>query len=56
VPVIYMAGNDSPAVREAALDSGCVALLTKPFSKQELIEALNRASAEQSGPTTRSEG
>ena len=45
VPVIYMTGNEDPAVREAALGSGCVAFLTKPFSAQELIEPLNRAAA-----------
>ena len=44
VPVIYMTGNDNPAVRKAALDSGCIAFLTKPFSVQELIEPLKRAS------------
>ena len=43
VPVIYITGNDSPAVREAALGSGCVAFLSKPFSLHALIEALNRA-------------
>ena len=42
VPVIYMTGNEDPAVRKAALDSGCIAFLTKPFSVQELIEPLNR--------------
>jgi FixJ family two-component response regulator len=42
VPVIYMTGNDSPAIRKAALDSGCIAFLTKPFSTQELIEPLKR--------------
>src|SRR6476646_9287979 len=36
-PVIYVTGNETPAVREAALGSGCVAFLTKPFSTQELI-------------------
>ena len=45
VPVIYITGNDSPAVREAALASGCVAFLTKPFSSRELIEPLKMASA-----------
>ena len=45
VPVIYMTGNEDPAVREAALASGCIAFLTKPFSVQELIEPLKRASA-----------
>ena len=43
VPVIYITGNDTPAVRKAALDSGCIAFLTKPFSTQELIEPLKRA-------------
>jgi FixJ family two-component response regulator len=43
VPVIYITGNDDPAVRKAALASGCIALLIKPFSAQELIEALKRA-------------
>ena len=43
VPVIYMTGNEDPAVRKAALDSGCIAFLTKPFSAQELIEPLHRA-------------
>ena len=45
VPVIYMTGNEDPAVREAALNSGCIAFLTKPFSVQELIEPLKKASA-----------
>ena len=45
VPVIYMTGNDSPSVREAALQSGCLAYLTKPFSARSLIEPLERASA-----------
>ena len=44
VPVIYITGNDSPAVRAAAVASGCTAFLIKPFSVQELIEALKRAS------------
>jgi FixJ family two-component response regulator len=43
VPVIYMTASDDPAVRKAALDSGCIAFLTKPFSVQELIEPLKRA-------------
>ena len=43
VPVIYMTASDNPAVRKAALDSGCIAFLTKPFSVHELIEPLKRA-------------
>jgi FixJ family two-component response regulator len=46
VPVIYMTGNDNPAVRVAAQQSGCVAYLTKPFSAKSLIEPLEKASAE----------
>ena len=45
VPVIFMTGNDSPAVRAAALQSGCLAYLTKPFSAKSLIDPLERASA-----------
>jgi CheY-like chemotaxis protein len=37
------ASNEDPAVREAALNSGCIALLTKPFSSQEPIETLKKA-------------
>jgi FixJ family two-component response regulator len=45
VPVIYMTGNDDPAVREAALQSGCLAYLTKPFSAKALIEPIEKTSA-----------
>jgi FixJ family two-component response regulator len=45
VPVIYMTGNDTPAVRTAAHQSGCLAYLTKPFSTRSLMEPLERASA-----------
>ena len=45
LPVIYITGNEDPAVRKAALASGCIAFLTKPFSAQSLIEPLKKASA-----------
>ena len=45
VPVIYITANDSQAVHTAALESGCLAYLTKPFSAKSLIEALEQASA-----------
>jgi FixJ family two-component response regulator len=45
VPVIFVTGNESPGVRKAALASGCIAFLTKPFSRQSLIEPLESASA-----------
>ena len=44
VPVIYITANDNPAVRAAALQSGCLAYLTKPFSVNSLIEPLKAAS------------
>ena len=44
VPVIYMTGSEDPAVREAALQSGCLAYLTKPFSAKSLIDPLKTAS------------
>jgi FixJ family two-component response regulator len=45
VPVIFMTGNDDPVVRKAAVASGCIAFLAKPFSTQSLIEPLKKASA-----------
>lgn len=45
VPVIYITGNDSHSVRMAALESGCIAYLTKPFPAKSLIEPLEQASA-----------
>ena len=47
-PVIYITGNASPAVRDAALASGCIAFLTKPFSAHELMEPLKNAWARHS--------
>lgn len=44
-PVIYITGNDSAENRAAAIASGCVAYLTKPFTAQSLIESVSRASA-----------
>src|SRR6478735_8061665 len=45
VPIIFITGNANPKVRDAAVASGCVAFLTKPFSAHELIEPLEKASA-----------
>jgi FixJ family two-component response regulator len=45
VPVIYMTGNDAPAVRASALQSECLAYLKKPFSARTLIEPIERALA-----------
>jgi FixJ family two-component response regulator len=46
VPVIYITANDNDAVRRAAMESGCIAYLTKPFSAKSLIDPIKRASAE----------
>ncbi|MFO1111117.1 MAG: response regulator [Bradyrhizobium sp.] len=45
LPVIFITGNDSDATRMAAMASGCLAYLTKPFSAQSLIEPIERAAA-----------
>jgi FixJ family two-component response regulator len=45
VPVIYMTANDTSAVRAAALQSGCLAYLEKPFSAKSLIDLIRQASA-----------
>jgi FixJ family two-component response regulator len=42
-PVIYITGNDSHANRSAAVESGCIAYLTKPFRAQSLMEPIQRA-------------
>jgi FixJ family two-component response regulator len=46
LPVIYITGNDSHATRMAAMASGCLAYLTKPFTAQSLIEPITRAAAD----------
>ena len=45
LPVIYITGNDSDAARMAAMASGCVAYLTKPFTADSLIGPIKRAAA-----------
>lgn len=42
VPVIYITGNDNPATRMAAMASGCVAYLTKPFTANSLMQPIER--------------
>lgn len=44
LPVIFITGKDSPATRTAALASGCLAYLTKPFSAGSLIGPIERVS------------
>src|SRR6476620_12024001 len=45
LPVIYITANDNPAVRMAAIESGCIAYLTKPFAARSLLEPVGKASA-----------
>ena len=45
LPVIYITGKDNHATRMAAMESGCIAYLTKPFAAQSLIEPIERALA-----------
>lgn len=43
VSVIYITGNDNHADQSAAIESGCVAYLTKPFAANTFIESVERA-------------
>ena len=45
VPVIYMTGRDNDATRMAAMASGCLAYLAKPFTARSLMEPIERAFA-----------
>jgi FixJ family two-component response regulator len=45
LPVIFITGRDGPATRMAAMASGCIAYLTKPFVAKSLIEPIDRISA-----------
>jgi FixJ family two-component response regulator len=45
LPVIYITANDNDSVRSAAIKSGCIAYLTKPFSARSLIEPIERVAA-----------
>lgn len=44
-PVIFITGNDSETNRSAAIESGCIAYLNKPFTAQSIFEAVARARA-----------
>ena len=45
LPVIFITGEDNPATRTAAIESGCLAYLTKPFAAKSLIEPIQKVSA-----------
>ena len=42
LPVIYITGKDNDATRTAAVESGCIAYLTKPFTGRSLMEPIER--------------
>ncbi|XIA67075.1 response regulator transcription factor [Bradyrhizobium sp. TZ2] len=42
LPVIYITANDRSDVRMAAIKSGCIAYLTKPFRAKSLIEPIEK--------------
>jgi FixJ family two-component response regulator len=45
LPVIFITGRDNPAIRMAAMASGCIAYLTKPFVAKSLIEPIEQVAA-----------
>jgi len=45
VPIIFMTALDSAAVRKEAIEVGCAAFLPKPFSGNELLNAIRNATA-----------
>jgi len=45
LPVICITADDSPAVRMAAIEFGCIAYLTKPFPAKSLIDPIDRVAA-----------
>ena len=44
-PIIFMTASDDEAVRNEAMDAGCIAYLQKPFESQVLLEAIGKATA-----------
>ena len=44
-PVIFITANDSDSIRAAAMESGCIAYLTKPFPAKSLLEPIQRIAA-----------
>ena len=46
IPVIFITANDNEGSRQAAMDTGCLAYLVKPFPAKSLLDAVQKASAE----------
>ena len=45
IPVIFMTGVDTETARKEAMAAGCVAYLSKPFSGDELVNAIRKAAS-----------
>jgi FixJ family two-component response regulator len=43
IPVVFITADDNERTKRAANEAGCTAYLTKPFSPQALLDAVNRA-------------
>ena len=43
LPVIFMTALDDDRVRQQALQTGCAACLSKPFTAQQLLDAIEKA-------------
>jgi FixJ family two-component response regulator len=53
IPIIFMSARNNESVKRRAMEIGCVAFLTKPFSADVLIEALANAGRDHAGGTRR---
>ena len=51
LPVFMITGRSEPALCEAAMATGAVAVLAKPFDAERLIECLARASSARRRPS-----
>jgi len=49
VPVIFMTGSPNDVFRQAAKALGCKAFLPKPFPAEDLLQAIDRATARPPG-------
>lgn len=45
LPIIYMTAVDDDATRDEAKETGCVAILRKPFPASQLLRAIDDAAA-----------
>jgi FixJ family two-component response regulator len=52
IPIIFMTADNDVSVKRRAMEIGCVAFLTKPFSADVLIEALASAGRDHAGGTS----